>query len=140
MLLCADVKLEIQIANQHRCSSFQNSWNTCHSLLKYYETAATALKPIMIVEIEIVVLQHEIFLYLIQHFSGWVHINSHEPGTFSIHRYRSRLTHLCSQTQSFMSVVFFWKELHECNLLASEHAWLSMRIMHQHLLQRIRVT
>ena len=48
----------------------------------------------MIVEIEIVVLQHEIFLYLIQHFSGWVHINSHEPGTFSIHRYRSRLTHL----------------------------------------------
>jgi len=56
--------------------------------------AATALKPIMIVEIEIVVLQHEIFLYLIQHYSGWVHINSHEPGTFSIHRYRSRLTHL----------------------------------------------
>jgi len=135
MLLCADVKLEIQIANQHRCSSFQNSWNTCHSLLKYYETAATALKPIMIVAIEIVVLQHEIFLYLIQHCSGWVHINSHEPGTFSIHRYRSRLTHLVQASWVF----FFWKELHECNL-ASEHACLSMGIMHQHLLQRIRVT
>jgi len=136
MLLCADVKLEIQIANQHRCSSFQNSWNTCHSLLKYYETAATALKPIMIVAIEIVVLQHEIFLYLIQHFSGWVHINSHEPGTFNIHRYRSRFTQLVQASWVF----FFWKELHECNLLASEHAWLSMGIMHQHLLQRIRVT
>jgi len=108
MLLCADVKLEIQIANQHRCSSFQNSWNTCHSLLKYYETAATALKPIMIVEIEIVVLQHEIFLYLIQHFSGWVHINSHEPGTFSIHRYRSRLTQLVQPNTILHECCFFF--------------------------------